>query len=685
MADGPGLDLGDIDRLDSRFKRRLAACIILVTLLSSVVGFLAADAGAREDESAREAERTAVAAMAEDAEAYVHFYGELAGYAEAQPAELRRRVAEARDLAVPGGYAGDATRWKAAGGQLADLSSPLAGAYPEATAQRRFQELYHRVDLASLRQAARRATADAWGVRSERYSAILTMLAIVLAVLGLAATFGQRMWRPLVRPAVAVALACLAVAAAVALPRVPVVPEEALLQVAEGDRRLALLDVDGAVAAYSRAVDLAPRYAVGYVRRAGAYARQGSPEPDQTYVFSVADPAAQARSMRDLERAFELGADDDLFAVATQAANYFSVRRYADAEALARRATERNPRLAAARLSLGLAQAAQGRAEKAVEAFDLVAEQAVTTTERAEREELFATAHTTLEQLARQEPGGAALVRLLHDRLAAAQTAAELPRPLRQLAPGAAVSRVSLSAGARSLTATYDHRGLREKDALTWIVYTRPEPDRPWWQRPGLLRFEEFPATRTGGEGEATLPWGRCPDAGDYRVDVYLEGIYQASAEVPVARSPEPLLPAGDPLDSLHACRPETWEVAARRPGLLELRSPTSQRMTVSVVPAPPELDRSGAGPRLAGLADRLASRRGFHPTAEPPEPRRLDGFGGPLRTYQRPGEVDRVLQTWVSLGSDDVLRTVVLEGVVDDLGLFDRLLDRVAFPELDG
>ena len=69
MAGGPGLDLGDIDRLDSRFKRRLATCIILVTLLSSVVGFLAADAGAREDEHAREAERNAVAAMAEDAEA----------------------------------------------------------------------------------------------------------------------------------------------------------------------------------------------------------------------------------------------------------------------------------------------------------------------------------------------------------------------------------------------------------------------------------------------------------------------------------------------------------------------------------------------------------------------------------------------------------------------------------------
>jgi hypothetical protein len=320
-----------------------------------------------------------------------------------------------------------------------------------------------------------------------------------------------------------------------------------------------------------------------------------------------------------------------------------------------------------------------------VAAFDRVAEQAVTTTERAEREELFATAHTTLEQLARQEPGRAALVRLLHDRLAAAQTAAKLPRPLRQPAPGAAVSAVALSADARSLTATYDHKGLREKDALTWIVYTRPEPDRPWWQRSGLWRLEEFSADRAGGEGETTLPWGRCPDAGEYRVDVYLEGVYQASAEVPVARSPEPLLPADDPLDSLHACRPETWEVAARRPGLLELRAPTGQRMTVSVVPAPPELDRPGAGPRLAGLADRLAARRRFRPTTEPPEPRRLDRFEGPLRTYHRPGEVDRVLQTWVSLGPDHVLRTVVLEGTLDDLDLFDRLLARIVFPPLDG
>lgn len=684
MAGGPGLDLGDIDRLDSRFKRRLAACIILVTLLSSVVGFLAADAGAREDENAREAERYAVAAMAEDAQAYVEFYGGLAGYAETQPVELRRRAAEARDLAVPGGYGVDAARWKAAAGDLADLSSLLAGVYPEQEAQRHFQELYHEVDLASLRRAARRATADAWGVRSERYSAILTILAIVLAVLGLAATFGRRLWRPLVRPAVAVALACLALAGGVALPRVPGVPEEAMVQVAEGDRLLALDDVNKAIGAYSKAVDRAPRYAVAYVRRAGAYALQGSRERDQSYVFSTADPAARARSMDDLERAFELGADDDLVAVATQAANYFSVGRYGDAEALARQATKRSPRLAAARLSLGLAQAAQGRTEEAVAAFDQVAGQAVATTERNEREELLATAHTTLEQLVRQEPGRAALVRLLHDRLAVAETAAG--RPLRQLPPGAAISDLSLSADLGSLAATYRPRGLGKGDTLTWVVYTRPDRGSPWWQRTGLRRLERVSVTRSEGRHQATLPWGRCPTSGDYRVDLYLEGVYQASAEATRPPSPEPLRSDDDPLDTLRLCRPTTWKVLARRPGLLDVRSPTTtQRLTVSVFPAPPELARAGAGPELAALADRLASRRGFRPAAERPEPRRVGELRGVLRAYRRPGQVNRTLRTWVSLGPDDVLRTVVLEGTLDDLGLFERLLGRIAFPSLAG
>jgi hypothetical protein len=686
VAAGPGLDLGDIDRLDSRFKRRLATCIILATLLSSVVALLAADAGAREDENAREAERNAVAAMAEDAQAYVAYYGGLAGYAEAQPALLRRWVAEARALVVPDGYAGDAARWAAAGGSLADLSE-LLEPDPAVAARRLFRDLYYGVDLASLRQAARRATADAWGARSERYSAILALLAIVLSVLGLAATFGQRLWRPLVRPAVAVALGCLVATAAVGLPRAPEVPEDAMRQVAEGDRRLALDDLEGAIAAYSAAVDRAPGYAVAYTRRAGAYALQGSLDQDQSYVFSITDPAARSRSMADLERAFGLGAEDDLLAVATQGANYFFTKRYGDAEALARRATDRNPRLTAARLSLGLAQAAQGRAEEASAAFGLVAEQAVAAADPQEREELFATGHTTLEQLLRQEPQRAPLVRRLHDQLAVAQTAAEAGRPPRRPRPGAAVSEVSVSAAGRSLTATYRPRGLREGDVLAWIVYTRPGPDTPWRQRSGAAELETLPADADGGLRQVDLPWGRCPAGGDYRVDLYLEGVYQRSAEATRPSPPEPLAAVNDPLGSFGLCRPSAWKLLERRPGLLDMRSgaATGQRLTVSVFPAPPQLPRAGVARDLAALADRLAARRGFRPAAEPAEAIRVGGMRGTLRAYHRPGQVGRTLRAWVSLGPDDVLRTVVLEGTLDDLGLFDRLLARIAFPPLDG
>ena len=682
MAGGPELDLGDIDQLDSRSRRHLAVCIVLVSLLSSVVALLAADAGARADERAREAERSAVVAMAAGARAYVEYFGGLAGYAEAQPAELRRWVAEARALAVPDGAAADAARWRSARDALADLSPPASEPDPDAAAQRSFQNLYNQVDLASLRQAARRETADIWSDRAERYSAGLTLLAIVLSVLGLAATFGQRLRRPLVRSAVAVALACLVFTAAVAVRTVPEVPDGAVGQVADGDRLLTLGDHQGAIDAYSRAVGQAPRYAVAYARRAGAYALQGSPERDQAYVFSITTPEARARSIADLERAFRLGADNDVLALATQGANYFFVRRYGAAELLARQALARNPRLTVARLSLGLALAAQGRADQAARSFERFARQAAEAAARRERQELFAAGHTTLEQLARQEPGRAGLVRQLQDQLTAAQTVAA-GYPLRPPGPGAAVSDLALSAGDGSLTATYRHRGLRQGDVLTWIAYTRSDPGSPWRQQPALTAFQRFAGPVDGDTGQVVLRTGQCPASGDYRVDLYLGGL-QASAEVTPPPPPEALIADDDLLASFRVCRPETWRVT-RGLGRLEARSPGGgQRLTVRVFPAPPELTRAGAGPAAAALADRLAARRRFQPTGTRPEASAVDDQRGTLRAYRRAGERDRALLTWVSLGRDDVLRTVVLEGAPGDRALFDRLLSRVGFADLD-
>lgn len=688
MAGGPALDLGDLDHLDTRFKQRLAARIILVTLLSGAVAFLAADAGAREDESAREAERSAVAAMADDARAYVDYFGGLAGYAEAQPFERRRWVSESRALLLPGSYGSDAEQWRAARESLTNLSPLLRpGPYLDAP-QPYLRDLFYQVDLASLRQSAQRETADAWGTKSERYTATLTILGIVLSVLGLAATFGQRMWRPLVRPSVAVALGCLLFTAAVAVPRVPEVPEAALRHVAEGNRLVAARDFQAAIRAYSSAIELQPRYATAYIRRAGAYAFAGSPERDQSYVFSISDPQARARSIDDLERAFQLGAYDDLPAVINQGANYFFAKRYGLAEKLTRHAIELNPRLTVPWLNLGLALAAQGRVEEARQAYHLAAELAARRPDLAERQELFAVGHTTLEQLVRQSPGRADLVRRLQSELTAAETAADVERPLRKLPPEASIPNLAVSVDGGSLTARYDYQSIPAGAALTWIVYTRSDGAGPWWQRPGTVKVEPHPGTpvsAAAGTRQVGLPEGPCPTPGDYRIDLFVEGVYMASGKATRPPSTDQLIPDQDRLTSFSLCRPSNWEVRSR-PGLLEVGSAVSgQSMSVSAFPAPPEMTRAGAKLQLGTVMDELAARKGFSASTQRPRDLRVGGMDGKRRAYRRPGHSQRRLDVWASLGPDAVLRAVVVEGPADRFGLFDRLLAKIAFRPLNG
>jgi tetratricopeptide (TPR) repeat protein len=676
VAGGPELDLGDIDRLDSRFKRRVASAIILVTLLSSVVAYLAADAGAREDRSVREAQRAAVAAMADDAGMFVDYYGALAGYAEVQPFEQRRRIDELRAALIPDRYTGRGEQWRAAGESLRDLSPLLGPRGYLGERQRYLGDLYYRVDLASLRQSVQRETAGAWGVKSQRYAAILTVLAIVLSILGLSATFGQRMWRPLVRPAMAVAVACLLATAAVALPRVPEIGEGVLAQVAEGDRLLEQGQFEGAIRAYSTAIDRQPRYASAYVRRATAYALAGSPERDQSYVFTISDPKARARSIADLEEAMRLGADRDLLAVSDLGASYFFERRYGLAEKLARGAIRLNSDLTAAHLNLGLALAGQGRADEAARAFAHAAQLITERPDSQERQELFAGGHTALEQLARQSPERTDLARRLQAQLTAAETAAELGRPLGQLPPDASISRLAASFTGGSLTASYDHRAVPEGSALTWIVYTRSDARAPWQQQPGLNRFDRF---RSASAGRTGLPTGPCPAPGEYRVDLYLEGSYTASSMTTLPSSAGQLVGYDDPVDSFSMCLPPTWKRTGQ-PGLLEARSREGQGITVSVLPAPSELARPGI-PRLTVALDSLAAHKGFPLAAGPARHRTLDGVAGLVRSYRRPGSLDRRLEAWASLQPGAVLHVVVFEGYFDDDRLLGRLLGAISFP----
>ena len=102
-----------------------------------------------------------------------------------------------------------------------------------------------------------------------------------------------------------------------------------------------------------------------------------------------------------------------------------------------------------ARLSLGLALAAQGRADQAAQSLDLFMAGRGGHGRAPAGRRLFAAGHTTLEQLARQERGGPASPDRLHGQAHHRSDRGRRP-PLRPPAPGAAVSDLALSAGDRS-------------------------------------------------------------------------------------------------------------------------------------------------------------------------------------------------------------------------------------------
>jgi hypothetical protein len=206
-------------------------------------------------------------------------------------------------------------------------------------------------------------------------------------------------------------------------------------------------------------------------------------------------------------------------------------------------------------------------------------------------------------------------------------------------------------------------------------VYSRTDARTPWRQRPGLNRFELFTPAR-GGRTE--LHAGPCPNPGDYRIDLYLEGVYVASSKTAPASPAAPLIGYEDPVSSFSMCRPTGWKLTTQ-PGMVEARSKEGQSISASVLPAPLELSRAGA-PQLTAALDSLAAHKGFELAAGPPQHRTLDGVAGLVRSYRRAGSIDRQFEGWASVQPGAVLHVVLLDGYFDDDQLFRRLLEAIRF-----
>ncbi|RJL34216.1 CHAT domain-containing protein [Bailinhaonella thermotolerans] len=657
---GPELAVPEVDEVESPHKRRVALAVSLIALFGGLLGYAAAASSANEEIGAREAQRAAITAMARQNAASVTFQENLDNHAEAFTVGRRRDQAATRELLL--GVAEDRERakaWDRAYRRLADVS-PLTradrngrAAGPAGPVETLSADLFAGPHAGTLRQQAAQETAAAWGDKSDLYIAGITLLAVALALLGLSLTVAPGVRRHLVRPAAAITGLCLLGTFAVLAMPVPRTPERAISALARGDRAYSLRDFETALREYDAALRARADYAAAYQRRAQARILVDSPDRAQSsFVFSTARPASRRAAIADLERAIELGGGDYL-TLTNQSGNYFHLEDYARAEDHARRAIELNPAPPIPWINLLLAVAGQGREAEAARVFDRLTRLIAGRHRAEERLELYASARTTLDTLARQSPERIALVRRLQGRLVRAEADSRAPAGTPPGNPS--VTGFQVTAYGSSVEARMTAAGLPRNARLAWLVYHRADEGADWLELHQVSAFEAW----DGRAGKHFFDWN-CPVRGQYRVDLYA-GERRVASDTTTRPEGPALTPYHDPIGGFRTCRPPAWKLAAAAPGEVRIRSADGREelaVRVTVLATPPTPARVGYA--LRRVLDRSAE--GLSPSAALVEEGTARIGNLPAGRYRRVrlpgGDEGRVYAHVDTLG---VLRTVVL------------------------
>ncbi|GGZ06109.1 hypothetical protein GCM10010343_35000 [Streptomyces avidinii] len=670
------LSVPDVDPVETPFKRRLALAVALIALFGSVLGYAANLAGTREDEAAREAQRNATLAMSQQSAAAAEYYDHLGGFAAVAAFKQRQDIADARaDLLSISGESANADHWKQAYGRLADLAPKLQNETSfQNSARVEAAKSIVKPTLARLHQQASHQVAADWGDKASAYIGGITLLAISLALLGLSATITPRI-RPLFCwPAAGITLVTLFGFMVVVLKPVPHISESAMKAVAEGDRLTALGEHQKAMVAYTRAIRDTNKYAAAYQRRAAA--RALSETPDSLYVISVISPKARKENIADLDRAMQYG-DKTLLDLVNQGANYFHLADYSKSEELTRQALSLNGDLPIPRLNLALAMSAQGRKKEAEKEF----RRAIAIFEKRsplERRELYASARTVLETLLLQQPGRLDSVRSFQGLLVESEAAALLPGT-RIPAGSASVPQLGLSFDGPEIDVSMTYKDIPQNALVSKIFYFRRNPDSAWIQRHDLRTFERFNLKEDGSAQWDGLIELRCPSAGDYRVDLYVNDRRLATAQTTRQSKSGNLRAYADPFGGFTLCQPVTWKSSTNIAGRLSLESPDrAQRLTVQAVPLALPVEE---GEKLSEAA---IAKVGNRFQAEAIRTDRLasaviGGASGALEKYEM--KKGRTAFVWASIQSDGMLRTLVGEyrAGLDDQLIVD-LLRRIKF-----
>jgi tetratricopeptide (TPR) repeat protein len=586
-------EIDDIDEKATPFKRMVALLVVSITLLASVIAYLQTVESHKEERAAREAQRFAVSGLGSQVDASADFQRAFSVFTQSELLDQQRILAARRQrqsLGTPRSdlYALDQARATAVKDALID-ASPLLGEsdfserndpnFPFA-----FQaEVNVGPDEARLRQEAQAELADGHGSKADTYVAILTVLAVSLFLLGLSLTVEGRSRRLLVVPGVTIAAICVAWAALTALRDVPRTSERALRSVAEGNRLLAQSDADGAVEAYTRAIDERSDYGTAFGLRADAQFIAGSNQ--QTGFVSITDAEHLALAIDDNERAMELGADDDLGVVASLGFHYFLAEEFGKAARLTDDALDINDRLAPLWFNAAVIEVARGDGDLADEYYDIGLDIVRAEPDQFVRSDILSAARVDLGIARELSDDADDLADAMEAKLAAAE-----------------LELVSLGEGEAALDAAGDPEivqngiflqlsmpaeELQEGDPVAAIWYFRPEGDQPFSQPAGMNRFFSFTDPNGTGSLFTSSLNGLCTVAGEYRVEVFREDELLASASIEV---PPGLL--GEQVDdrsellSTEVCIPADWtaEEDLEAGTFFMSNEDASESMTVGVV-----------------------------------------------------------------------------------------------------
>lgn len=603
----------------SRLSRLVSIGVVLATLTGATAGFLEVRANRRSDDASQRGLQLAVQSMSTLLKTNQAAQTDFDNFRRAQ--DLRARAGSTLQQLL---FAGDALRFALElkqqrlllAAEATQALTPLTRNGPDGPrADPRFPSSFFArrtgdaLRLQALQDAANQEKAG-WEAQASGFTAVLTLLAVVVYLFGFALALPDRVMRVFGAAGTVLFVAALAFGVRTALAAPEAVPESAAAEFAAGFVGLeTAVDRAGFEEArdhFSAAIEQWPSFGRAHATRGLATLRAESPKLNDILM----PPEALQSAITDLERARDLGMDNASIALQLAAANYgLGLQGRPDllerAETYALEAIELLPDDPIPRYARAFSLLARGQDEAAGEALrdavsrSLVADAAGTARNPAFVQLYVSGALTDLEALAKAMPDRAAQVLRAKEIVVGSAAAGEF------VVPEDGTQFPELQVLVTASTLSWVAAGEPDVDPTTDLVsaqWLEQRPDGSWVGMPevsGSLDFAanpELPRQEGRNILAASIP-PRCLGSGRYRVELYVNGHLAGTGEAQFTS--RPLTAFLDRVLNLTFCHPPDWQLS---PATLEgfrnaLVSPDGGQGAALV-----RYNLSGLPPRLRNL-----------------------------------------------------------------------------------